>query len=203
MAALELTAEDIAGWLTPRQALEILGTAFKPDLAKTELLERLMGGMVHAGATQTTIDGSRLKDGTLNQIPIDDWKRVSIYDNVWITGTLSVDYTERSYEPRRKLRFFDVRFHPDDIKAIVGPLLASQPLANDPSADDGTKGPPVAPDALKAWFELYQRVYTGAADTEATALKSAQGMFPGKSVSRDKIRALRGERPMGRPKREE
>ena len=39
--------------------------------------------------------------------------------------------------------------------------------------------------------------------SDATALKSARGMFPGKVVSRDKIHALRGERPIARAKKAE
>jgi hypothetical protein len=95
-----------------------------------------------------------------------------------------------------------VRFEPQGVHAILrGVSKATKPDAT-PAADDEPepKGPPVSPEALKAWFDLYRRIYTGTADTEAMALKSAQGMFPGKSVSRDKIRALRGERPIGRPK---
>jgi hypothetical protein len=49
MTARDLTAEDIADWLTPRQAVEILEKAFKSNfLAKHALLERLRGGMVQA-----------------------------------------------------------------------------------------------------------------------------------------------------------
>jgi hypothetical protein len=55
---------------------------------------------------------------------------------------------------------------------------------------------------LKAWFEVYQQAYADtAADTEDMALKSAKGMFPDKHITRAKIRELRGQRPMGRPKR--
>jgi hypothetical protein len=60
------------------------------------------------------------------------------------------------------------------------------------------KGPPVSEQHLKAWFDLYKQVYQGAADTEANALKSAAGMFPGKLVSRDRVRALRGAQKRGR-----
>jgi hypothetical protein len=56
---------------------------------------------------------------------------------------------------------------------------------------------------LKAWFELYSQVYQGAEDTEDRALGSARGMFANKSVSRERIRKLRGARPMGRPKKPE
>jgi hypothetical protein len=65
-------------------------------------------------------------------------------------------------------------------------------------AEPEQTGPPVAQIHLKAWYDLYRQAYSGSADTEATALKSARGMFPGKSVSRDRVRALRGSQKRGR-----
>jgi hypothetical protein len=38
--------------------------------------------------------------------------------------------------------------------------------------------PPVSEEHLRAWFDLYQRVYTGADDTELMAMRSAAACFP-------------------------
>jgi hypothetical protein len=49
MPPRELTAEDIADWLTPGQAVKMLDAAFqKSYLSKQALLGRLAGGMAEA-----------------------------------------------------------------------------------------------------------------------------------------------------------
>jgi hypothetical protein len=92
--------------------------------------------------------------------------------------------------------------YPSDMPIAPAALAAASPAeqatSDVPDNDVANKGPPVAPDHLKAWFDLYRRVYSGSSDTEANALVSARGMFPGKSVSRDSVRALRGAQKRGR-----
>ncbi len=52
---------------------------------------------------------------------------------------------------------------------------------------------------LKAWYEVYKQAYGGTSkDTEDMAEQSVAGMFPDKSVSRDRIRELRGSQKRGR-----
>jgi hypothetical protein len=61
------------------------------------------------------------------------------------------------------------------------------------------RGPRVSDTHLKAWHVLYQQAYGGGQeDTLATAYKSAVGMFPGKFVSRDRVRELCAGRKIGR-----
>ncbi len=170
MPPKDLTPEDIADWLTPRQALAILDEVFREaDLSKAELLERLRGGMVQAISIHASIDGRVRAAGAITEISTDDWRKIWGSDTVWVTGTLSVE--------------------------IVAPLLPSKPPSKDEAIDDDVpRGPPVSPDALKAWFDVYQKVYGNTpADTLDNALKSARGMFPGKFVARDRIRDLAGK----------
>ncbi len=59
MPPRELTAEDIADWLTPGQAVKILDAAFqKSYLSKQALLGRLAGGMAEAVSLQTVRNDS-------------------------------------------------------------------------------------------------------------------------------------------------
>jgi hypothetical protein len=67
-----------------------------------------------------------------------------------------------------------------------------------PEAEDEDRGPPVSEELLKQWYAVYRRAYYGANDTLANAIKSARGMFPGKFVSRDRIRKIAGGRVRGR-----
>ena len=117
------------------------------------------------------------------------------------------------------VRYFGIRFDPAEIEAMIPRWARGGQLAP-PSADnaeqtiqtiadgdpepetlvsDARKGPPVSEALLREWYELYSKAYAGPADTEKMALASATGMFPTKSVSRSKVRELRGERKRGQP----
>jgi hypothetical protein len=65
-------------------------------------------------------------------------------------------------------------------------------------AEPEAKAPSVSDQLLKEWYELYQKAYQGSADTLQKALESARGMFPGKFVSRDRVRKLCEGRKRGR-----
>jgi hypothetical protein len=102
------------------------------------------------------------------------------------------------------IRFFGIRFDPKGMLALIANApekSPSVPVAKPPGSDSPEseeKGPPVSPVYLRAWYALYKQVYQGASDTEDNAWASARGMFPGKSVSRDSVRALRGPQRPGR-----
>jgi hypothetical protein len=135
------SAEDISGWLTPRRALEILDSVFhETNLSKHELLQRLRGGMVRAICHQTSIDGRQIKAHMVNKLGSEDWDHIYSNDEFWITGTHSGStYREYGgYNPSKPIRFFDVRFNPDDINAIVAPHQAHQKSASEPVAPSET-----------------------------------------------------------------
>lgn len=87
--------------------------------------------------------------------------------------------------------------HDEALQSYGHSALPPQPAGAAVSHSKDQKGPPVSAAALKAWFVAYQAAFTGADDTEARALESARGCFPGKSVSRDAVRDLRGEQKRG------
>lgn len=205
MPPSEKTADDlIADLLSPRQAIEILDRAYKDSgLSKRTLLERLRGGMVKAvSATSTFHGGHRDHAEVFYKIPIEDWEKVRATDDFWITGQF--DFSRREYGSNHdvKTRHYNVRFEPPGVHSIVGTLGAAQPLQDSAPDDDAAKGKPVSPEALKAWFDVYRKVYGGSADdTLENAHKSARGMFPGRFVSRDRVRELAGGRTPGRKAR--
>lgn len=146
---------------------------------------------------------------------MDDGIEVSTF---WLTGDINTYLPHQSgaygYQ-KIPIALFGVRFDPDGIKELLPEKLpvrqtgSTSPIPQpiDPPPDPApvieetpevSRGPAVSDALLKEWYALYQRAYTGAADTEATAIKSAQGMFPGKHVARQRVRALRGEQRRGR-----
>jgi hypothetical protein len=137
------------------------------------------------------------------QIPAAHWKNVDTGDSVWRTGDLTYHFIDdhSAYRSNATARHYNLRFDPDAVHAIIAPLLKSAPKPVDALADAGqtvSKGPDVSPAHLRAWYDLYKSTYPD--DSEDHAWTSARGMFHDKTVTRGKIRKLRGEREMGRPK---
>ena len=181
--------------MTPKQAAQLLTEAFGEDYtAKHTLLERIRGGMVKAVARYSTRNG-RSDRIELTEIPPDHWQHVDTADIFWTTGDLTYRMREYGSFDMMAFRQFDVRFEPEAVRAIVGSALKS---SDDTTAEETQKGLPVSDAHLKAWYALFRQTHQGSADTLENAYKSAAGMFPGKFVSRQKVRDLAGGRKRGR-----
>jgi hypothetical protein len=203
MADSILTIEQMADWISPSQAVEILKAAYNDlYLAKETLLERLRGGMVRSISEETVIEGAR-PHRTMNvQIPAAHWKNIHTTDSVWKTGDLSYQFLDdhSAYRSKATARHFNVRFDPVAVRAIIKNLVPKiSPTDPEASSHIGPemKGPRVTEPHLKAWFVFYKAVHSPIEDTENRALQHARQCFPGKSVSRDRIRALRGTSKRG------
>jgi hypothetical protein len=116
----DLTAEEIAGWLTPRQAIEILDAAYenKVSLSRRTLLERLQGGMVQA-ISNHSVFSNRARREILYKIPSEDWGNVDTSNNFWTNGDLIYSRRDHGLGDRTTIRHFDVRFEPQGVRAIV------------------------------------------------------------------------------------
>ena len=91
MPPRDLTAEDVADWLTPGQAVKLLDAVFqKSYLSKQALLGRLVGGLAEAASEQTVKSDSAGHSwrGLFQKIPAEDWRRIQTTDTCWITGDL-------------------------------------------------------------------------------------------------------------------
>jgi hypothetical protein len=124
------------------------------------------------------------------------------------TGDAVFYFRARSqYQLAMTIRRFGIRLNPDDVQATLpkGRQLPDEPIVRPPNLidpeDKATKGPPVSDASLQLWYELYRQVYRGSDDTEPNALSSARGMFPGKSISRERVRKLFEPRAAGRKPR--
>jgi hypothetical protein len=209
MLPRDLTLEDIADWLTPRQAVKILDAAFqKSYLSKQALLGRLVGGMAEAVSAQTVKnDGAgRASRGLVQRIPAEDWRRIQSTDTCWITGDLIFRRRSSSGMGDETVSHYAVRFEPQGVRSIINNTgtSAKQPPAETPALvpsepePSEPRGPPVSPAHLQAWFEFYQKI--GGEMREERALESARLNFSGQSVTRRRIRDLLGPRPIGRPR---
>jgi hypothetical protein len=221
------TGEEFAAWMTPGDALarlsEILRSQHRTAAA---LVERLKGGMIKSAARSSSWEG---RNGTQEEqrivlIPAHYWLELQSPNGaelIWQTGDVRFFLARRLAATHPNLvgvRYYGVRFDPVGVKAWLADLPAPvrhkwtrpkpEPEPSVPSPVPATdeagasKEPPVSEDLLRDWYVLYRKAYTGAQDTEDNALKSALGTFPGKSVTRKRIRNLRGTQKVGRKPRD-
>jgi hypothetical protein len=214
MPPRDLTADELADWLTPGQAVKILDAVFqKSYLSKQALLGRLAGGVAEAASEQSVkSDGAGGSSRSLLQkIPAEDWRRIQTTDTCWTTGDLIFRRRSSSGVGEETVSHFAVRLEPQgvhsmirsttasntDMSALERPAETPAPESLEPQPSE-PKGPPVSAAHLQAWFEFYQRI--GGEMREERALESARFNFSGQSVTRKRIRDLLGPRPIGRPR---
>jgi hypothetical protein len=214
----DVSAEEIASWYTPIEACAYASLTVGKERAANAILQRLLAGQIEAAASRSSLTYGTDEphaDSEPSLIPARLWKSISATgSDLWSAGDARFFVPSREHGHSSKTyHVFGIRLNPRDVHASLPPLPpqpepkpepepleVEQPPANSkPETEDlSQKGPPVSDEHLKGWFELYQRVYSGVADTETNALLSARGMFPGKSVSRERVRMLRGSQKRGR-----
>jgi hypothetical protein len=230
MADDALTAADYVKWLTPLEALAAAHQAVGESNASSAIWERLRGGMIRSVAKYaTTTLTAQSPQGVQAWFPIPGgyWQHYqqAASANFWETGDARFHIPSPSDRIlSRTVRCVGIRLNPVDIFETLPPPRqwptqaepGSPQIVSPPASRAESEAPrpppgngptvserPRVPDpVLRDWYELYRRAYPGAEDTEATALKSAFGMFPGKSVSRGRVRELRGPQKIGRKPRE-
>jgi hypothetical protein len=196
-----ISADEFRRWLTPRQALKLLGNQWIREVCQNTILRMLAHKQLDARAgTMVLVDY-----GDRDQMQ----HRVLVPSAVWGSGT--PDY--RSYfwdnglfdfklgdsRSSREFSCFDVRFDPD----VIHGLLEHSPEALATEAQSGQPRktrhglPALKDEALERWYELFLSAYPNGSKTLAEA--SARGMFPDHSVDRQKVRDLFGPGKMGRP----
>jgi hypothetical protein len=216
-----------ATWFTPAEALDYVAKLMPRDQASHAIWERLRGGMISAVAatsSSTLRDGSPVVTTAPSFIPGGHWNHFSATGstttgstNFWQTGDarffIPTTRARRDGVPLT-IRCFGIKLHPGDLaanlpsapKSVSAPLAPVAPMAEMSASPDNeqlepTRRPPVADAFLIDWYQLYRRAYPGPEDTERNALRSAEGMFPGRYVARQRVRDLRGQQRRGRKAR--
>jgi hypothetical protein len=214
MDARDLTPEIVASWLVPEAAVEILskGLGIKEDDARHVILERLRSGKIRAAAKSSKWENEpRIKETAEILVEPNYWERYACTPGFWKTGDIKfgLGHINSSFS-YVSVWYHGIRFDPIAVRAIIPAATPSipvdSPLAESKSESDPDyrKLPAVSQAHLKSWYEVYRAVYGGSAeDTLDSALSSARGMFPGRFVSRDRVRDLAGGRTPGRKARKE
>ena len=207
-----ITAEELATWYTPKEASAYAVRMLGVKNGTNAIWQRLVAGQIQCAATHSSLGDwlgvpQAFSHPTL--IPDGVWKHLAPNgSDLWGAGDANffLASPERGGQAKT-FHAFGIKLNPRDVHATLPPVPAKQerapavlpatPIEKPEIEDLSQKGPAVSEEHLKAWFDLYRQVYSGAVDTEANALASARGMFPGKSVSRDRVRALRGTQKRG------
>ena len=204
--------EEFATWYMPVQALRLIATIIEAEnTAKTTIIGRLRGGMIRAASRGVAYELSGSRTESKASIVLMNPESWACYDQLthgkgfWLTADFEI--SPRSSQPSTLL-YYGVRFDRVGVDAFLHGLLgedrqipsvASHKAIKQLTESPTSKGLRVSDPLLQAWYELYQRAYQGTAqDTLANAWESAKGMFPGKSVARDRVHALCGGRKTGK-----
>ena len=196
MPPRKLTAKDIEDWPTPDVAARRLNAAYgdRADknfyIARRTLLDRLRAGVAQAVSGHSVFEGSRHKQETFLPIPPADWKTANENHLLWVSGDFIFQTIDENsaWKSLMTISHFGVKLEPQGVQDIIKSLAPTVPQ------DDGseTKAPRVSDAHLAVWYEFYKATHSVNEDTEDRAVEFARQCFPGKSVSRDRIRALRG-----------
>lgn len=189
-------------WLTPAQALDLLplddwGRGHCTNAIITNLkIEAVQAvarfGLLASGDPRSVqfhpIPGEYWDDGL--------WVRGS--EALWVTGQVSFHQGSKLGEmlgryPDEWIEhvFSDVRFDPAQFASAFD-LSGAQRLDDEEA--------PLSDRALDGWADLFRQVYPNG--SEALARRSLEGMFPGKTVSRDRLRRILPPIRRGRPLKE-
>jgi hypothetical protein len=161
--------EDISDWLTPTQALSILtamlGSGSAAELAKETLLGRLQGNDARAIAARTTWENKDKADSytVITPISAQEWRTLRPGDlySFWRTGDLVYLYRVYGHD-FTKLRHFDVRFHPDDVRAIVANQApTTTPAEPEPRPTSNRGGRPAKGFWDDFWIDICRQIYEG------------------------------------------
>jgi hypothetical protein len=120
----------------------------------------------------------------------------SFNDTFWRSGDMDIEIpTKTGYDVRDSYSLFDVRFDPEGMAA----LLPSSP-PNEAAEPSGESRPltPVSDAALRAFYALYLEVTPLHKRTDDELLRYFRQCLPGRQLSRERMRSLRGEAKRGR-----
>ena len=204
MAEQRLKPEDFDGWRQPHEAQADLDAVYgKSSVSHHLLLDRLKSGKISAVAESSTWKGIRGDKTGLIPVMRDQWEHFGAGEEFWKSGDLHLYLGHyKGSLSTVEVWYHGIKFDPNGINDLIA--LAPKPQTADTETAlqqaDKTSSKTRLPDPLlKAWYELFQKAYGGSAlDTERFAEKSVEGMFPDKSVSRERIRELRGSQKRGR-----
>jgi hypothetical protein len=211
MPEREVSAEEVATWYSPIQAVIIAARVLGDNQAASNAIwQRIIAGQIECVSSSTsTTERGRNPDSVqgLKLIPPSYWQHfANIGSDLWRAGDarfLIPGRTNRhSTTATRTIHCFGIKLNPANVHDSLPPIppepepAPAEPEKTPPPLDEAAepaqRGPRVSDAHLQAWWEFYKKTHSNSEDTEDRALEFARLCFPGKSVARDRVRALRG-----------
>ena len=189
-------------WWSPPQAIAALAPMSQQD-AIACMAEALYLGELSAIARKVSLVAFKGQDDAFYVLLPAVWL-INVGDaaRLWRAGQATLKIANGDGDAT----VFGVRLNPEQVLGLKPQMAmestsAAPPEIAEPAidADVTESGPPVSDAHLTAWGDLFKRVYGGTKqDTLRIAEASAKGMFPGKMVTRKRVRALFEARKPGR-----
>lgn len=219
--APSITAEELATWLTPREALTVLEKAFSAAIATEALLDRARGGIIKAAAQHLALETGGKAAGLVPTVLIakDFWTyfpdTAAERARFWATGDVRfyLGVQDRlhgyGYGDEKAVNCFGIRFEPTGVRGLLpttpspGSVLSVPPATPSPPTEATNKGgrPPL-PFWEDLWIEMCRQIYAGQLWTDVRtqasiqramlAWATAQGHEMGDSTARNAARKLYG-----------
>lgn len=218
MADDTFSLEEIKRWHTPKQVLDLLPDNLRPGLKREEIAHRMQAGTIRVGALRMKTEAEEHHGVIINPVAWAKWAFLAqdgSADGFWEGASFHKFMPSgQGFAEPHLIQFFGVRLHSGDIATMFAELGLSVSATSPPgllaAALDAFQSPPVAPypastapkpalsDAhLRAWWAFYVAVTTQASETEENAIAHVARCFPSHSVSRPRIRQLRGKGKRG------
>jgi len=188
-------------WISAKAALELLESEFQEIDAVDRLRVRLVSGSIVAHAREIYANGQLTRSDGVS-VPDEIWKEIGegVFGNpVWRMNDLTLT---RGYvgSPRTKFTFGNVAFLKEDVETLLSnpprqdQVEAARPEEASPNElDEESRKNPLSAELLADWAKLYLKAYPVNKRSEPLARRSVDGMFPDKSVTRDRLRAILSE----------
>lgn len=127
----DITAEEYARWLMPREALEALPNHWSDDTKRGAIYDRLREGLLRAVARTVTFRGRRAPLFELEPMMWKEWA-VHVDHRFWSMGDYSKlrgDVTGYGSYEDREFKAFEVRLDPAGLASMIGhsPRSAATP----------------------------------------------------------------------------
>lgn len=206
-----ITAEVLATWMTPNEAAAYVARALQTDDAEEAgraIWERLKAGIIRAAclrSARTPSGYAPTQTNTPTIIPASHWDYFTDEGSNFWNGDARFFFPDsQGLGHSDVVRCFGIKLDPESVATTLPSLPKPKPVTDTPTpheTPEPNRGQPVSEALLSGWYALYCQAYQGPADTLENALQSARGMFPGKFVSRDRVRALCAGRKRGRKER--
>lgn len=201
----QIIESDFADWYSPSATLAFLKPTISYQTAAYEIERRLIAGLCQAAARHSVYTGRQNEgEASFEIIPKEYWMdshSIRPIDPFWATGTVKLALPRKyqpSYDAKWEVEYFDVRFEPSGVAAIVPAGLP--PPVQTPSLD---KRPPASDAELRRCANAIVTAW-GESVTDQRAHTLAKGMNPDNNVPRDRflgiLREFTGEKSRGRPK---